>query len=663
MLKIGIDTGGTFTDFIALEGTRIRTLKLLSTPSNPARSILEGLRELQEKGPSEVRHGSTVATNALLERKGARTALVTTRGFEDVLEIGRQNRPKIYSLFPSRPEPLVPARLRLGVTERTLYDGSILIRLKTAELPRLVRELRKAGVESVAVCLLFSYANPLHEKLIGRALENLNVPVSLSHEILPEFREYERTSTTVLNAYLGPVMGRYLSDLAERLELMHGRKSVTLRVMQSNGGAVTAAVAIRQPVRTILSGPAGGVVGAWEVARKAGFSKILSFDMGGTSTDVCLCDRDIRVTSESVIAHCPVGVPVIDIHTVGAGGGSIAHVDEGGALRVGPESAGADPGPICYGKGSRVTVTDANLYLGRLQKDYPLGGTLKLQDGKLDPAFRALARRMGARSPLVAAKGVIDVANANMEAALRVISVERGYDPREFTLVTFGGAGGLHAVDLARNLSIPRVLIPENPGLLSALGVLLSDSVQDYSQTVMLHPKDADVGRLEKLYRTLEIKALAAMKREGFPEKRIRIERWIDMRYRGQSYELSLPFSPRFDKEFHRKHEQRYGYSDPSREAEVVTLRVRVRGLSEKAKIAADKPGSADPRRAFLYERSVHYRGRPHRTRIYERARLRAGNLIPGPALVFEYSATTSIPPGARCRVDPYRNLEITVHA
>ena len=655
MLRIGIDTGGTFTDFIILDGRSVRTLKLLSTPSNPADAILDGLGRIRWKRAGEIRHGSTVATNALLERKGARTALVTTAGFEDVLEIGRQNRPRIYSLVPSRPEPLVPARLRFGVTERILYDGAILVPLDPRELPGLAAKLRAAGVESVAVCLLFSYANPLHEKQIGRALENLKVPLSLSHEILPEFREYERTSTTVVNAYLAPVMGRYLADLEKRL----GRRS-TLRVMQSNGGAVRARVAIREPVRTILSGPAGGVVGAWETARRAGYARILSFDMGGTSTDVALCDGGIRITGESVIAQFPIGVPVIDIHTVGAGGGSIAYIDAGGALRVGPESAGADPGPICYGKGDRITVTDANLMLGRLQSDYPLGGTLRLHAEKVAPAFRALARRMGIGDPLAAAQGVVDVANANMEAALRVISVERGYDPRDFTLVTFGGAGGLHAADLARNLSIPRVLVPQNPGLLSALGVLLSDSVQDFSRTVMLPSAAADPAALDRRYRELERRAFASMRREGFADRDIRLERWIDMRYRGQSYELSFPYSIRFEREFHRRHEQRYGYADAARATEIVTLRVRVRGLTAKPRMPAERPAGADPCAALLYERRSHFGGRPVKTRFYERAHLRAGNEIAGPAVVFEYSATTAVPPGYRCRVDRFRNLEIT---
>ena len=467
MLRIGIDTGGTFTDFVRLDGASVRTLKLLSTPANPALAILEGLTRLLDDEPCEIFHGSTVATNALLERKGARTALISTRGFEDIIEIGRQNRPKLYSLYPSRPDPLVPSALRFGITERVLYDGSVLVPLRTAELRAIRERLRRKRVQSLAVCLLFSYANPEHERRIGEALRGLGIPISLSHVILPEYREYERTSTTVLNAYLAPVMGRYLGDLEKQLQPARGRKGCKLRIMQSSGGAVSARIAIREPVRTILSGPAGGVVGAWEIARKAGYQNILSFDMGGTSTDVSLCQGEIRITSESMIAHCPIGVAAVDIHTVGAGGGSIARIDEGGALRVGPESAGADPGPICYGKGDQITVTDANLCLGKLDPDYPLGGTLRLTPGKVEPALRALGRQMDVRTPQAAAQGVVDVANANMEAALRVISVERGYDPRDFTLVTFGGASGLHAVELAANLSIPRVLIPENPHMIT----------------------------------------------------------------------------------------------------------------------------------------------------------------------------------------------------
>ena len=658
MLKIGIDTGGTFTDFLVFDGRRLGALKLLSTPDNPARAILAGVRELAGRRDCEILHGSTVATNTLLERRGARAALVTTRGFEDVLEIGRQNRPKIYSLFPSRPEPLVPRRLRRGVTERVLYDGSVLVPLAKGELPGLAAALRRAGVESVAVCLLFSYANPAHERAIGRALRQLSIPVSLSHEILPEFREYERTSTTVVNAYLAPRVGSYLDSLERGAG--RGGASRRVRVMQSNGGSVSARLAARQPVRTILSGPAGGVVGAWQIASAAGYTDVITFDMGGTSTDVSLCQGGIRVTTESTIAHSPIGVPVIDIHTVGAGGGSIARVDAGGSLRVGPESAGADPGPICYGRGTRLTVTDANLWVGKLDASYPLGGTLRLDPSRLEQAFRALARELGVRGPLEAARGVLEVANSNMAAALRVISVERGFDPRAFTLVTFGGSGPLHAVELARQLGIPRVVVPCNPGLLSALGVLLSDNVQDFSRTVMLPTDGTDTGRLERLFRTLETRGTASLRREGFPAAKIRLERWIDLRYRGQSFEISVPFSRGFAAEFHRRHEERYGYADPERPSEIVTVRVRARGLADKPDLPRGRAGRPDPSAARIGTKAVSFEeGTSAATPIYERSLLRAGHRLRGPALVFEYSASTAIPPGYRCRVDSWRNLVI----
>jgi N-methylhydantoinase A len=661
MLKIGIDTGGTFTDFVVLGRGRIRTLKLLSTPANPASAILEGLAHLLGGEESEIVHGSTVATNALLERKGAVTALLTTRGFEDVLEIGRQNRPLIYSLMPSRPDPLVPSTLRLGITERVTYDGNILVPLRSAEIRKLAALLRRKRAESVAVCLLFSFANPSHEKQIGRALRNLKIPISLSHIILPEYREYERTSTTCVNAYLAPVMGRYLGGLQNGLRQGSRNRRSRLRVMQSNGGSISAGAAIREPVRTILSGPAGGVVGSWEVACRAGYRNTISFDMGGTSTDVSLCQGEIRVTSESVIAGCPVSVPVIDIHTVGAGGGSIARVDDGGALRVGPESAGADPGPICYGKGDRVTVTDANLFLGKLDAGYPLGGSLRLQADRLDSALRMLAHRMGIRTPMEAAQGVVDVANANMESAIRLISVERGYDPRDFTLVTFGGAGGLHAAELARGLAIPRILIPRHPGLLSALGVLLSDTVKDYSHTVMLPTANAGRKELDRHYRLLEKAAMGAMRLEGFTDEDIRLERSIDMRYRGQSYELNIPFTVQFDRQFHKSHEQRYGYSDPGRESEIVTIRVRARGIVKKPRLPKEIPGSPDPAPAFLSAKRTWFEGRLHETPVYERSLLHAANRIEGPALIFEYSASTAIPPDCTCVVDTFGNLVITM--
>ncbi|HEY5870778.1 MAG TPA: hydantoinase/oxoprolinase family protein, partial [Candidatus Tectomicrobia bacterium] len=478
-VKIGVDTGGTFSDFMLMDGDTLVIHKVLSTPDNPARAVLQGLRHLQpDLSGVDVVHGSTVATNALLERKGARTALITTRGFEDVLEIGRQTRPHLYDPFVRKQPPLVPARLRFGVAERLAYNGAILTALTAHEIDTVLARVRRSGAASLAICLLHAYANPVHEEALLRAAAQLGIPVSASHQILPEFREYERCSTTVVNAYLRPIMQRYLQTLATEL---HGAR---LSVMRSNGGVMSAARAHQEAVHTVLSGPAGGVVGAFQVAREAGYPRAITFDMGGTSTDVALCDAQLRTTSETIVAGCPVKVPVLDIHTVGAGGGSLAYLDPGGALRVGPQSAGADPGPVCYGKGTGVTVTDANLYLGRLHARWFLGGQMQLDVARAREAVEQFAGQLR-MTPEAACEGIVEVVNANMEGAIRVISVERGHDPREFVLVSFGGAGGMHAADLARRLSMPTVLVPANPGILSAFGMLITDYVQEYAQTVL----------------------------------------------------------------------------------------------------------------------------------------------------------------------------------
>src|SRR5213593_1021549 len=451
IFRVGVDSGGTFTDFVIVRNGEVEIFKELSTPQEPEEAIMKGLARAGNSAASEVIHGSTVATNALLERKGARTALLTTEGFEDILVIGRQTRRELYNIFVTRPDPLVPAGLRMGVRERTLYDGSIATPLDQDHLQTLINRLRSENVESVAVSLLYSFANTEHENKVLCALEPLRLRVSLSSRILPEYREYERTSTTVINAYLAPLMSRYLTHLSERIS------NRALWVMQSNGGTVHAATAADAPVKTILSGPAGGVVGAFHVARASGYSRIITFDMGGTSTDVSLCDGEIKVTHEGQVDGMPIGIPMMDIHTVGAGGGSIAQLDAGGALKVGPESAGADPGPICYGKGNRFTVTDANVILGRLLPRFFLGGTMPLAKERIEPALDMLGWTRQWRSVEELAQGIVDVVNNNMEQAIRLISVERGYDPREFTLFCFGGAGGLHATHLAEALGMRRV--------------------------------------------------------------------------------------------------------------------------------------------------------------------------------------------------------------
>src|SRR5580692_9784942 len=483
-LRIAIDTGGTFTDCVWIDPTthRRRMLKVFSTPADPSQAIVEALHTIAPANEFILLHGTTVGTNTLLERKGARTALVTTAGFEDALEIGRQARPKLYDFFFDRIEPLVPADLRFGIEERTTSDGEILTAPSPSDLQQLAAQVAAMHPNAVAISLLFSFANPKNEQAVAEALKPLGIPLSISHEILPEFREYERTSTVVVNAYLQPVMKGYLDSLSSGVA--NGRAWIF--VMQSNGGIASLAAAAREPVRTVLSGPAGGVVGAAATARASGIDRVIAFDMGGTSTDVSLVDGAIAAASDAQVAGLPVGVPMLDIHTVGAGGGSLARFDAGGVLRVGPESAGADPGPICYGRGVQPTVTDANLLLGRLQAERFLGGDFRLDIERTRKITQAWLTKQKSRLTLEQfADGVIRVVNATMEKAIRVVSVERGRDPRDYALVAFGGAGGLHASALAEALGIPQVIVPALPGALSALGILASDVVKDYSRTVL----------------------------------------------------------------------------------------------------------------------------------------------------------------------------------
>jgi len=469
-MRIGVDTGGTFTDFVFSDGERVSTAKVRSTPDDPSRAVLEGL----DGAAGEIVHGSTVATNALLEGRGARLAFVATEGFEDLLELGRQNRRSLYDWNDAGWPDLVPRELRFGVRERTLADGSVKTPLDEGRLEGLIAALRDAQVESVAVCLLHSYARPDHERRIGEALREAGFFVSLSHEVLPEYREYERAATTAVNAAVSPVMGRYLSRVEEALP-----EPSRLRVFQSTGASMSASAAGRLAVQTVLSGPAGGVLGAALTARAAGFERFISFDMGGTSTDVSLYDAKPGFTNESELGGFPIRVATLDIHSVGAGGGSIAWFDAGGALRVGPRSAGAEPGPVCYGSGDEITVTDANVLLGRIDPAKFLSGRMALDVDRAARAMEAFARKAGV-APDEAARAIVRVANANMERALRAVSVERGLDPRDFALVAFGGAGGQHACELADLLEIGSVVIPREAGVLSALGMLSADFARDY---------------------------------------------------------------------------------------------------------------------------------------------------------------------------------------
>jgi N-methylhydantoinase A len=699
-IRIGIDTGGTFTDFVVARGSHLDAFKIPSTPHNPAEAILAGVsRVLAETNalPKEIVHGTTVATNALLERKGARIALITTEGFEDVIEIGRQARPEIYNFFVARPAPLIARQLRFGVSERIAPDASVLTPLNAKQLENIVEQLGESAVESVAVCLLFAFANPNHEQQIAKALERLSIPVSLSHKILPEYREYERTSTVAINAYLVPKMSRYLNLLESglrslestvqqsrdsqnlivqkpkskkqqllnnRLQTPDSRLQTSLRVMQSNGGSVSAAIAASEPVRAILSGPAGGVVGALRVCTTAGIPNIITFDMGGTSTDVALCRGEAQTTNEATVAGLPVAVPIIDIHTVGAGGGSIARVDEAGALRVGPESAGADPGPVCYGRGKAVTVTDANLILGRFGGAGLLGGEMNLDSERARFFISKLADEMSRFSdkPITveqAASGILKVANANMERALRVVSVERGQDPRLFSLVSFGGAGGLHVCELAEALRISRVVIPRSPGTLSALGVLLGDVVKDYSRTVMLKTAKMNKRIIESEFVALEREAHKDLTTEGFAKEKQKIGRAVAMRYVGQSFEIDLNWNEKFEQKFHALHKERYGYADVSRPTEIVSLRVKATGVTDKPRLHRSSTGKQDTPKA-AYNTKVFLSERASRVPVYLRDTLQAGAQFKGPAIVTEYSSTTLIPAGRNIEVDAWLNLLIT---
>lgn len=634
----------------------MRVVKVRSTPGDPGRAVMEGVGLLRNGASAdagvELRHGTTVGTNAMLERKGARVAFVTTAGFEDTIAIGRQTRPKLYAWSQPAAVCLVPEELRFGVAERVSAEGEVLRRPSDAELDELVERVRASGAETVAVSLLFAFLNAENEARVVRALERLGLPMSVGHRILPEFREYERGSTLVVNAYLTPVMRGYLLGL--EAEVARRYEGGSVEVMQSSGGIIAVGVAAEEPVRTVLSGPAGGVIGAWEMARVAGFERVIGFDMGGTSTDVFLADAEtggVRRTNESVVAGVPVSVPMLDIHTAGAGGGSLARFDAGGLLRVGPESAGSVPGPVCFGRGELPTVTDANLLLGRLDEEQFMGGAVKLDGARARACFEARRGELGSVEAFAA--GILRVVETQMERAIRVISVERGHDPRRFTLVAFGGGGPLHACAVARALRVPRVMVPAMPGALSAVGILLADAVRDYSRTVML--AGSRMGELEG-----EFAALESAAEMGVGSL---VERTVDVRYVGQGYELNVPHGADAAERFHAMHEQRYGFANLGRGLEIVNVRVRVSVRSEVYAPVREEMRVGDGAAALRGEKRVYFDGAWVTARVFDRERLKAGDVIEGPALVAEYTSATVVPPGARLEVDGLGNLVIEVNA
>lgn len=656
-MRIAIDTGGTFTDCVYVKNGVPAVLKLPSTPDDPSRSVLDAIRQIAGRASAEVHHGTTIGTNALLERKGARVAYVTTAGFEDTIAIGRQARQHLYDWMATPSPCLVPEELRFGVPERVSAEGEILRRPSEQELVALRNAIRASAAEGVAISLLFSFANSENEKLVAENLRELGLPMSVSNRVLPEFREYERGITVVVNAYLALKAGAYFRRLESAVQAQHGG---SLYVMQSSGGIISAKVASEEPVRTVLSGPAGGVIGAHRIAQLAGFEKVISFDMGGTSTDVSLIDaRGPQITNESRISEIPISVPVLDIHTVGAGGGSLAWFDRGGLLHVGPASAGADPGPICYGRGERPTVTDANLVLGRLDPELALAGSMQLNEARTRTSMDRTRGRIASVEQF--ASGIIRVIEAEMEKAIRLISVKKGHDPREFTLIAFGGAGPLHAVALARALQIPRVLVPVMPGALSAFGILNADIVRDYSRTVMIKVEStvqrvADV--LSVHFSELETKADREFKVEDLSGTPIRS---ADLRYAGQGYEINVRAGKDMLANFHDAHQKRYGHSDLSRRVEVVNVRVRMVASTEPVNLPRKPASGTNSSHAMLKRKKVMLEDGWVQTPVFDRKLLMPGNSFGGPAIVHEYSATTVVPPRCRATVDEYSNLIIEV--
>jgi N-methylhydantoinase A len=650
---LGVDTGGTFTDFVWFDGCELHIHKVPSTPGRPDDAVMQGIDEMGLPQDFTLNYGTTVATNAFLERKGARIALLTTAGFEDVLVIGRQNRDKLYALCVRRPEPFVSDDCRIGVKERIDASGSVVVPLSIDEIGFIKEKIRSLDPKAIAIVFLFSFINSEHERMMGDVLRDLNLPVFLSSEVFPEYREYERTVVTGLNAYLSPIMESHLSRLTERV----GRQ---VRVMASSGGIITARQTIRRPIETLLSGPAAGVIAATHLAGLAGFEKLITFDMGGTSTDVSLVDGKVTMTVEAEFGGLPIRIPMIDIRTIGAGGGSIAEIDQGGALKVGPESAGAVPGPICYGKGgTRLTVTDANLFLGRIHPEYFLGGRMRLNVEPVKSAIESMCGsvNLGAQE---LAEGIIDVANTNMERILRVITVERGHDPANYTLVAFGGAGGLHAVDLAERLGIERVMVPRHAGAISALGAALTDMTRNLTQTILLDEQTASEEKIEPIFEQLAGEGKIQFREDGVDAGSAEVERYLFIRYKGQSYELQLPYQGSLTeafKQFDQMHERYYGFRRESHPREVVNLFVRLTVSTAKPKFPLLPVVSSSDRVGEMGKALMYYRGRQCDIRLLDRQYLNSGAVINEPAIIFEATATTLLPPGWKGNVDQYGNL------
>ncbi len=680
--KLGVDVGGTFTDLCLFndEQRETRVFKLPSTPEDPSKAIIEGINNIlsfnnvKAKSVQYVVHGTTVGTNAAIERKGARTALITTEGFRDLLELARQTRPSIYNLFMDKPDPLINRNLRKEVSERLNFDGSVDTPIDREQVRAVLNELSKEDINAVSICFLHSYVNPEHEQIVKEMVQELlpGVYVSTSNEVLPEYREYERLTTTTLNSYLGPVVSQYVSNFADNVEKIG--IPVKPYINQSNSGVMSIDTTKENPVRTALSGPSAGVAGAAHISSLAGFKDIITFDMGGTSTDVSLIQNSTpKVATGKSVAGFPVQVPMTDVHAVGAGGGSIAWVDNGGIVKVGPHSAGANPGPAAYDRGgTEPTVTDANVYLKRLNPEYILDGSMKINyKAAEDVITDKLSNKLGLKVE-EAARGIIKIVNSNMVRAIRVVSIEQGHDPREFTLVAFGGAGALHAAEVANDLGMKTVLIPENPGILCALGLLVSDIRMDYVRTNRLLANFQNLQAINTELNQLKSQADEWLQKENVQKEMRTIESKIDMRYLGQNYELSIPVPGELLTEeeletiknhFHQEHEKVYGYANEIEEIEFINYRVTAKGEVSKIDLRNHEMGDADPSEALIGKRDVFFEESNGfvNTSVFHRKKLKPNNVIEGPAIVEQMDSTIVIPPHCKAEIDVYRNIIITL--
>ncbi|ARO15246.1 N-methylhydantoinase A [Ketogulonicigenium robustum] len=678
-LRIGADTGGTFTDISIYDPAtgKLVVWKVSSTNADPSEAIATGIREglaAHGRTPDEVAyvgHGTTVATNALITGNFAKTAMITTQGFRDVIEIRRQQRPDLYDLQQEKTPPLAPRDLRLEVPERVNFDGSVRVPLHEGAVRAHAAQLRAEGVESVAIGFLFAYLYPDHEETVARILaeELPGVFISTSSDVAPEYREFERFSTAVVNAALGPVMKRYLDRLRPRLSDIGVAPEP--RLTQSNGGVISAQEAATYPVRTVLSGPAAGVMGALEIAGAAGFPDVITFDMGGTSSDVALIDKGRpQLVTDAVVHGHPIKVPMLDIHAVGAGGGSIAWIDAGGHLKVGPQSAGAVPGPVCYDKGNtQPTVTDANVVLGVLHPTHLLDGRLPINRQAAVDAIQALADRLG-MGLMETAQGIISVATANMAKAIRVVSVERGYDPRDYALMAFGGAGPLHAARLARALDMPRILVPRNPGIMCSMGLLLTDLKTHFAVGRMIHLNGDSIDAVAQGYAQLDAKAEGWFAAQGIAGADQSTARTADMRYRGQAFELPVDCPAglitaetlaALRAGFEAAHTQIYGYAFPDEPIDIIALRLEATGRVQRARLVAEPAATGDVADTIVGTRDLWLpeRGTTISVNLYDRAQMGPGQSVMGPAIITQMDSTTLVLDGQKASVDPYLNIVI----